>query len=169
MFSVGEMEKHAYKLAETLLSQYIKPLSYILEVGCGDGEFLKSFLYKRKDLKAMCIDPHQFNHIEYGITFYKGTAETVIELEETFHIIFTIMSLHHFIDIEAFFVASNARLIKGGKIIVIDWKKGIDTGIPEKYFSLDEIETVMKKTNFAIEEKKEEKFHFYLVGSKEEI
>jgi len=52
---------------------------------------------------------------------------------------------------------------KNGKIILVDWKKGVDTGIPEQYFSLEEVKEKVEKI-FRIIEKGEGRFHFYIVG-----
>ena len=51
-----------------------------------------------------------------------------------------------------------------GKLLLVDWKRGVNTGIHERYFSLDEVEKMVKK-DFRILEKGEMDFHFYIVAT----
>ena len=48
------------------------------------------------------------------------------------------MSLHHFNNKDLFVARAASVLKKEGVIIIVDWHKGVDAGMNEKYFSLKE-------------------------------
>ncbi|MCD6481769.1 MAG: hypothetical protein J7L31_05815 [Thermoplasmata archaeon] len=77
--------------------------------------------------------------------------------------VYSLQSLHHFLSLEKFLNEGRRIMGKNGKIILVDWKKGVDTGIPEQYFSLEEVKEKVEKI-FRIIEKGEGRFHFYIVG-----
>ncbi len=90
-------------------------------------------------------------------------GEEIAKLNEKFDVIYSVMSLHH-MDASIFLKEAIRTLNDDGKLIIVDWKKGVDTGIPEYYFSLNEVTAMMK--DYEIIERGEEKYHFYVVGKR---
>jgi len=148
-----KMEEEGRKLLLKLIEKYVG--KRMLEVGCGDDALL-SFISKKFNATVKCIDPYG-----YGKNIIRMRGEEISKLDEKFDVVYTIMSLHH-MDAKLFLEEAIKVLGNEGKIIIVDWKKGIETGVPEYYFSLDEVIQMMK--NYEIIEKGEEKYHFYVVG-----
>ena len=151
------MEKEGRKLLEKLLKKYVSRGMKLLEIGCGNDEIMHE-LEKKFDVDVICVDPYG-----YGRRVIKIRAEEISSLSRKFNIIYSIQSFHHIADGEKFLEGAEKIILEGGKIILVDWKRGVDTGIPEQYFSLEEVKEKVEKI-FRIIEKGEGRFHFYIVG-----
>lgn len=150
-----EMEKEAHEIAKKLIKKYIG--KNMLEVGCGDEKFMEE-ISKIYDINIICIDPYG-----HGKNIIRMRGEEIEKLNKKFDLIYTIMSFHHIEDAKKFLKGVKNSLKENGKIIIIDWKNGVYTGVPEYYYSLKEVIEMMK--DYKIIEAKEEKYHFYIVAS----
>ena len=68
----------------------------ILDVGCGNGVFTQevSATFPRSDITAIDISiPKSFS--PGNITFLKGSAEQLPFVSESFDLVITVLSLHH--------------------------------------------------------------------------
>ncbi len=65
---------------------------------------------------------------------------------------------------ELFFKAAIKSLNDKGYLIIVDWKKGVDTGIRERYYSLKEMEDYFNKFDFQIYKSIEKNYNFLIVG-----
>ena len=137
-----------------------------LDVGCGNGSFLERIV-SDFGVKGMGIDPSASIGESSETECNRLHAENVDELEEDFDIVYSINSLHHFGDVEAFFKNVDANLKPEGKIIIADWKEGASTGIPESYFSGKYIESVLTKSGFKTIKSRELEKQFFLVAGSE--
>ncbi|MCD6222527.1 MAG: hypothetical protein J7K12_02440 [Thermoplasmata archaeon] len=90
-------------------------------------------------------------------------GEDIAKLGKKYDVIYSVMSLHH-MNAHLFLKEAIKALEEDGKLIIVDWKKGIETGVPEYYFSLDEVIAMME--NYEIIEKGETRYHFYVVAKR---
>ncbi len=143
------------KIVEYLLSN-IKDGEYVLDVGCGEGSIMKKIAEKR-NIKIIGIDPYPENE-----ECIKLTAEDIETLNIKFNIIYSVYSFHHIEKVEAFLNATKNILTPHGKLIIIDWEEGADTGIDENYYTVEEVEELLESFAFVIEEIKTVKDTFMI-------
>ena len=112
----------------------------VLEIGCGSGHFID--VLKEKGFDATGIDPYA-----YGRGCIRAYAEELPFDEEEFDSIVSVKSLHHTEAQEA--LREAYRVLKnGGRICIADWVFGAETGIPERYFTNDEIMKMLSDAGF---------------------
>ena len=149
------MEEEGRKILIKLLEKHGG--KKMIEVGCGNDELLKK-ISKIFGADVKCIDPYG-----YGENVIRMKGEEIAKINEKFDTIYTVMSLHH-MDAMKFLKEAINALNEDGKIIVVDWKKGVDTGVQEYYFSLKEVLDMM--VGYKIIDKGEKKYHFYVVAKR---
>lgn len=127
---------------------------FVLDAGCGDCSRLKE-LKKLENINAFGIDvfiPRDEDNNE--IICKEMKAEDIDKLPEKFNLIFTAYSFHHFDEAEKFLVRAKNRLLKGGRLIIIDWKYGALTDNPdEEYYRPEEIEKFLTDAGFKLKNK----------------
>lgn len=97
------------------------------------------------------------------IRIFNIYAEEIDLLKEKFDLIYSIRSFHHIKNYDAFFAGLKKTLSQNGVFILVDWKKGFNTGVIENYFSEKELIQISKKFNFEIIESGELNSVFYIV------
>ena len=158
-------EKHAEKVLYQVLAQTIAPGFKILEVGAGGGLFIKKLANNFKDSSFFAVDPYLEQSRRDNVYFYNLKAEQIINLKERFNIIFAKFCLHHFSNVPLFFQQAWHILNDKGICIILDWKKGTNTGIIERYFSLEEAASLMQR-NFAVLSRQTYPYFFVIQGRK---
>ena len=158
-------EEKAYQAAKRLLPSIIGLQAVVLEAGCGGGEFLRQLAFKYPKSQFIGLDPYTSFSQDKNITFLPQKAESLADFVDKVDVIFTIMSLHHFDDKDKFIENAASALKLSGKLLIIDWRKGIDTGIKERYFSLNEIEKSLLPY-FRIIRSELLQFHFLILAEK---
>ncbi len=153
-----KMEEQGRKLLLKLIEKYVRKGNNLLEIGCGDDAMINK-LSSMYGISAKCIDPYG-----YGKNVIKIEGERVDELNEKFDIIYSIMSFHHLSNPEKFFDASLRVMKENAIMIIVDWKKGVNTGFPEYYFDVEEVISMMD--GYKIIEHGNERYHFYAVATK---
>jgi cyclopropane fatty-acyl-phospholipid synthase-like methyltransferase len=156
------MEKEGNELLFSLIDKYIGKKAIVLEIGCGSGELLYK-LSERYDCYWRGIDPFSLEKKDNKIQILNISAEDIDSLKENYDIIFSIRSFHHIKNINEFIKGLRKKLKKNGVFILVDWKKGYDTGISEKYFSLYEIKNLFSESDFFIIESGEKETVFYII------
>ncbi len=154
----------AHDLARYLIGKYAGKARQILEVGCGSGAMLREMTQTLK-ASGCGIDPFVFESGEESVCFKPLKAQELTLLGRRFDLVYTVHSLHHFEKIPQFLRALEKALSWPGVFVLVDWKKGAQTGIPERYFSLKEITGLMKDFNFKLLEIGEAGDNFYLVAT----
>ena len=152
-----QMENEGDEILQGLLSKFLRPGMKIVEVGCGSSDLIEKLERKYK-IKGICVDPYG-----YGKKIVKIAAENIDDIGEKFDLIYLIRTLHH-LNVDYFSKSAYLSLKKGGKMIIVDWKKGANTGVSERYFSLKEILALFR--DFHVIEKGEGMWNFYLVLEK---
>ncbi len=109
-----------------------------LDVGCGSGWMIDE-LIARTSADGYGIDPFAVYHNRCR----PFAAEEIDRIKIDFDVIYTVHSLHHFDDPQKFFKLAVQKLRPAGKLIVVDWEKGAKTGVPEHYFSDDEVHDML--------------------------
>ena len=152
-----EMENEGTEVLEKLISQFLRPGMKVAEIGCGSSTLIQE-IERRYKVYGICIDPYG-----YGERIIPVPAENMHEIGEKFDVIYLVRSLHH-LRVVDFSQSAYLSLKRGGKIIIVDWKKGVKTGVRENYFSLHEALSFFK--HFAVVDKGEGIWNFYLVVEK---
>lgn len=138
----------------------------VLDVGCGHGSFLNK-LSSEFELTAKGIDPGTRKQNEKEYSCQKLEAEEIDHLDEKFNLIYSINGLHHFQDLREFLKKVSSRMKVEGKLILVDWKQGTETGIPEDYFSLNQVKHVLTQTALKVVEAKQLDRQFLIVALEE--
>ena len=155
--NLREMERVGHNLMLKIMEKYIKEGEKGLEIGCGD-EKLMNILSKKFHLDIICADPYA-----HGKRVFNVKGEEISSLKRKFDFIYSVMSLHHIANIKKFFEEAKKSLRKEGKIMIVDWKKGVETGVYEEYFSLQEVLNLISQY-FHLLEWGNDAFHFYIVA-----
>jgi len=128
----------------------------ILDVGCGDGELLIEIAEKNKSAELWCTDldveDAKTNVKEEGysskIKCIDAKAENIPLENHSFDFIYSVRSLHHFSNPVKALKEIERLLTPDGEIIIIDWKKGADTGVRERYYRKEELVEFMEQAGF---------------------
>lgn len=163
MTNLYDMEYDAYQLIKQTAGKFLRPDSRLLEVGVGSGELLRE-LTKIYHTHSIGIDPYIREYEDTGISFRAKSAENLVSLKEKFDFIYSVLSFHHFTDPVAFLQGLETALSWNGKFLIVDWKNGTNTGVPESYYELADLLRMLKRTNLNVLEQKTTPFHFLLFG-----
>ena len=153
-----DMEEEGNRILWDLISRCIRKNMRIAEVGCGATSLLNK-IRERFGVEGICFDPYS-----YGDGVVKLPGERIHEYGEKYNIIYTIRSFHHLTNIEKFIASSYKSLKEEGYLIIVDWKKGTDTGVPENYYSPREILPYF--TRYFTVKWGVGKWNFYILGTK---
>ncbi|MDF2544895.1 MAG: putative type 11 methyltransferase [Herbinix sp.] len=93
----------------------------ILDVGCGNGEFTQvvSDKYRGSDITAIDTSIPRFFSLDH-IAFIKGSAEQLPFDSESFDLVITVLSLHHWREKEKGISEIYRVLKKDGRLIIAD-------------------------------------------------
>jgi len=132
-----------------------KNILTILDVGCGDASFSVLFA-KKLNAKVYGIDALQFM-VNIGIeNVYKhGLSELVSCLHQNaeslkfdnnyFDVVVAVRVFHELIQ-PSRAVEEIYRVLKSdGLLVIVDWDKNANTGVPEHYYSIEEIADYLKE------------------------
>lgn len=130
----------------------------VLEVGCGSGDILHQLAVK-KQAYGIGIDPAAYSNYD-DVVCKRLAGERISELNEKFDIVFSIHSLHHLSAPMQMFRGAAGLLEPGGKVVIIDWKHNAETGVPEYYFTKDELLSFATETGYV-------PLHYYIDGDEQ--
>ncbi|ODS35465.1 hypothetical protein BEH94_06480 [Candidatus Altiarchaeales archaeon WOR_SM1_SCG] len=135
------------------LLKFIDEGDIVLDVGCGDCSRLKE-LRKLKNINAFGIDISISNKGDNNkIVCKEMKAEYIGKLPGRFNLIFTVYSFHHFTEPERFLRNAKNKLLRGGILIIIDWKYGAVTSVDEEYYRASGIEKFLTDAGFKLKNK----------------
>ena len=157
------MEEQGRDILRGLVDSYIRPGDSVLEVGAGGGELLIE-LAEKYGGDMWGIDPHIPRRDHALVTFADIPAEEVETIGMSFDLVYSGYSLHHFHDFRLFLSHLGEVLTPEGRFIFVDWRRGVETGIPETYFSLRQVVEMVEGYNYPIVEHGETAEHLYVVG-----
>lgn len=158
-----DFKSAGHRLVYEELEELLEPGEVVLDVGCGNGSFLERIV-SDCEVDGVGIDPSASIGGRSESDCNRLRAENVDELAENFDIVYSINSLHHFGDVDAFFKNVTANLKPEGKIIIADWKEGASTGIPESYYSQGHIKDMLTKSGCRTIKSRELEKQFFLVA-----
>jgi len=126
-----------------LVQALLPPGGQVLDVGCGSGHTLATLL--KRGMAGMGVDPYP--HAK-GVQCLQARAEEIGRLDQTFGLVYTAYSLHHFDDPRRFMQEARQVLAPGGVLLVVDWVEGTDTGIPERYLAPEAVARWLEEAGF---------------------
>jgi len=125
-----------------ILEPMVKTSSSVLEVGCGDGSLMRA-LADKTGVFVVGVDPYAHGE---GCLTLKG--EEIDKLAEKFDLIYSVHSFHHLDSPKEFLLAAERVLGSGGRVVVIDWRYGAETGVPEKYYTHSELISILDDAEY---------------------
>lgn len=159
----NSFKSKGHRLVHEKLDKLIEPGSRLLDVGCGSGSFLDR-LGRNYDIRGVGVDPSADVKGNTDTSCTRLQAEKVDELQENFDLVYSINSLHHFEDLSSFLSSAKESLRGSGKLILADWKEGASTGIPENYYSRQNVVDLLEQTGFNVTGSSEIEKQFILVA-----
>ncbi len=151
--------------SEEILKKFIKPGMKVLDVGCGSGKVLRE-LVKKTGCYGVGIDPFVSNFEGMDYRLIRLKAEEVDKLDEIFDLVYSIHSFHHLENPEKFLKNLRKVLSLEGKFVIIDWKKGAYTGIPEEYYSQKELKSLLENNGYVTLETREDSMELLTVAKR---
>ncbi len=124
---------------EEILKRFLPERGRVLEAGCGSGDLLRSLARSYPQAYFIGIDPFVREFSRDNLQIIPARAEEIDSLPGWFHLIFSRHSLHHFSDPGEFLEKAGRKLARKGFILIWDWDYRAKTGIPERYFSREEL------------------------------
>jgi len=131
----------------------------ILDVGCGNGRILIEMAKRSNISKFWCVDAH----VGYAVTnverqgfsdrikCLEAEAESIPLESHFFDFIYSLRSLHEFYKPIKALKEIRRLLTPDGEIIIVDWKKGANTGVPERYYERDELRTFLAQAGYDLQ------------------
>lgn len=135
---------------EEILKNLLPERGRVLEAGCGSGSLLRKLAAEFPEVHFVGIDPFVQETRGENLEILRLRAEEVDKLPGWFHLIFSHHSLHHFSSPVEFLRKAGKKLAVGGKILVWDWDEGARTGIPERYFSREELRRMTEEAGLRV-------------------
>jgi len=156
--------------------ELIEQRNKILEIGCGSGNFLLSLAESYKDSQFFGIDISDWS-ISYAqelanrrdlqnIQFSSGNMESLKFDDEFFDMVFAIKSFHHSFNPQKASNEAYRVLCKSGIFVLIEWAEWAQTGVPEHYFSEQELREILQRSGFQIVEFTIIDDEYFVVASK---
>jgi len=159
------MEKEGNNFLFKEIAIRVKQNNKVLEVGSGYC-YLLSEIVEKFDVIGYGIDPYGKESQNEKLKCLRLSGEHISSLNEKFEIIFSIRSFHHLSNIDKFFEEASKSLKNDGVLIIVDWKMGADTGITERYYSLEEMRVIFQRNGFKIVSQEEGRNTFLITGEK---
>lgn len=129
----------------------------ILEIGSGWGELAikvaeetDSIVYGIDSSKIMIFEAKakvKIKGLSEKVIFQVQRAEKLSFQDNIFDLTYTVRTLHE-TDAMKTLAEIYRVLTSNGRIIIIDWIKGAETGVFEEYFDPEELKSLMSKTGF---------------------
>ena len=150
------MLKSDEDIVEDIILKKGKNHQKILDVGCDDGELLVEIAEKNKFAELWCTDLYvedaRTNVKEEGyssrIKCIDAKAENIPLESQYLDFIYSVRSFHEFPNPVKALKEIKRLLTPDGETIIIDWKKGADTGVKEKYYGKEELKEFMEEAGF---------------------
>jgi len=114
----------------------------VLDVGCGGGHILRALA--QRGVEGMGIDPHPCGRVPCQHL----RAEEISTLGQQFDLICTLHALHEFDAPERFPREAGEALRPGGVLLIMDWIRGAETGVRERYLAPETVAGWMADVGF---------------------
>lgn len=158
------MKEDGNKILRTYFDRIVKPGYKVLEIGCGRCELLRE-LIGEYSITGVGIDPNAIEEKEERLACISMSGEEISLLREQFDIIFSLHTFHHLSDQNKFLRGAKKTLSPHGELLIVDWKKGTDTGVAEQYFSLSEVRSAISQIGLSELFSGETEHHFYICAA----
>jgi len=155
--SSGSSETRSKRMVSWLSKVGVPQSGKLLDIGCGNGAFLKAFseVYPKYELAGLELDDRNKEVIESinGVKkLYHGNIDV---LDESFDIIVMVHALEHISDPIKYLISVSNKLNQGGLLFIevphLE-KSPFDILIADHctHFNLESLETVVKRSKFKI-------------------
>lgn len=121
---LGRISQPFYRETEAAAAPYLAPGTRVLDVGCGTGALL-SRLVERHQINGTGVDPSLgMAEVAKGahpdLTIVSGAAEALPFTDDSFDLVISCLSYHHFADQEQFLAEVNRVLQPGGRLLIAE-------------------------------------------------
>lgn len=155
--SSGISEVRSKKIVSWLSDYSLPSTGTLLDIGCGNGAFLKAFsyVYPNYELAGLELDEKNKDELESINAFKKLYIGNVDALDKCFDVIVMVHSLEHISDPVQYLVSVSNKLNQGG-ILLIEVphleKSPFDILIADhcNHFTLESLKTIIKRSKFKI-------------------
>jgi len=131
--------------------------SWVLEVGCGSCDLTRHITADfplrvvGSDIYAWGMHRTAFQGIKTEARRSLFVVTDVVNLgfkDAIFQSVFSVISFHHASNPQTACLEMGRVLEKGGILLLVDWAYGAKTGVPERYFRPEEMETFLEQASF---------------------
>jgi len=131
----------------------------ILDVGCGDGRLLIELAKINHLSKLWCVDAYiqlaianvERHGFSDRIKCLEAKAENIPLESHFFDFIYSLRSFHEFSNPVKALKEIKRLLTPDGEMMIVDWKKGADTGVRERYYGKNEIQTFLVQAGYNLQ------------------
>ncbi len=143
----------AYDLIKRELAAMQPAPKRLLEIGAGGGSFLQS-LVDQYQAVGVGVDPYTAEQQTENISLRRLPAEDIASLRQWFDVVFSVRAFHHFTDPFRCLQALPLVIGWGGRCLLVDWHAGAQTGIAERYYTLQEAADMVERAGLRVLSKK---------------
>lgn len=139
----------------------IAPGEVVADIGAGTGYFSVRLARAptRPRVYAVDIEPGMVTHLQHRALLEGLTNMTAVQaaadrsnLPEPVDVVLVVDTYHHIPSRVAYFTAVKAQMKPGGRLAIVDFRKGAPEGPPEEFrFTPDEIRAELMKAGFSLQ------------------
>jgi len=133
----------------------------VADIGAGTGYFTVRLARAAAKPKVYAVDiePSMIEHLRHRITVEGLTNAIAVQaaadaanLPEPVDLALIVDTYHHIPNRVAYFTALKTSLKRGGRLAIVDFRKGAPTGPPEEFrFTPDQISAELAKAGFSLQ------------------
>jgi len=139
----------------------LKPGDRVADIGAGTGYFTVRLAKSAAAPKVFAadIEPNMVKHLQHrammeglkNVTAVQAKADSP-NLPEGVNVVLIVDTFHHIPNRVAYFTALRKSLQKGGRVAIVDFRKGSPEGPPEEFkFTPDQISAEMAKAGYVLQ------------------
>lgn len=160
--SFDDPKRDAWQMPDRVIAALgLKPGDSVADIGAGTGYFTMRLAKSATAPKVFAsdIEPNMVRHLQHRATSEGLKNVTAVQakadspnLPEAVAVVLIVDTFHHIPNRVAYFTALKTSLKPGGRVAIVDFRKGSPEGPPEAFkFTPDEISAEMAKAGYALQ------------------
>ncbi|MEQ1729692.1 MAG: methyltransferase domain-containing protein [Vicinamibacterales bacterium] len=154
--------RDAWQMPDRVVAELgLRPGSSVADIGAGTGYFTVRLAKDAAKPKVFAVDiePSMVEHLTHramregltNVTAVKAAADRS-NLPEPVDTILIVDTYHHIPNRVAYFTALKSRLEPGGRLAIVDFRKGVPGGPPDEFrFTPDQISQELAQAGFVLQ------------------